>query len=263
MDYITFQNSITDYLSENLSIVKREEFEQFLYDYPQHQEEFQEAKLFWNGLSEEIPEPTTAMDVNFYTMLNSQKQKENQESIFAKIVNLFSGNLIKQLSYTLAVLAIGLFLGKQLNSATNIPEKTIEVAEKETENVRSQLVLTLLDQPSANKRLQAVNEVQKLNSVTETIIKALFSTLNNDSSVNVRLSAVEALANYTNIPSVRKGLIASILKQDSPLVQIALADLMVILQEKKAVESFKKLIEKEDINESAKQKMKESINRII
>ena len=97
------------------------------------------------------------------------------------------------------------------------------------------MVLTLLDQPSANKRLQAVNEVNKLSSVTKTITKALFSTLNNDTNVNVRLSAIEALANYTEIPEVREGLIASIMNQKSPMVQIALADLMVKLQEKKAV----------------------------
>ena len=90
-----------------------------------------------------------------------------------------------------------------------------------------------------------------------------FSTLNNDENVNVRLSAVEALKKYTAIPLVREGLIKSIIHQDSPLVQMELADLMVVLQEKKAVKSFEKLIDKEDVNSSAKEKMKESIESII
>jgi hypothetical protein len=53
------------------------------------------------------------------------------------------------------------------------------------------------------------------------------------------------------------------MNQKSPMVQIALADLMVKLQEKKAVNSFKKLIEEKDVNASAKQKMEESIQQII
>jgi hypothetical protein len=47
------------------------------------------------------------------------------------------------------------------------------------------------------------------------------------------------------------------------VVQIALADVMVLLQEKKAVESLEKLINEEDVNSSAKQRMEESIQRII
>ena len=48
----------------------------------------------------------------------------------------------------------------------------------------------------------------------------------------------------------------------SPLVQVELADLMVALQEKKAVKSFEKLINEQDVNTSAKQKMQESIEEI-
>ena len=103
--------------------------------------------------------------------------------------------------------------------------------------------------------------MNKLSSVTKTITKALFSTLNSDTNVNVRLSAIEALANYTEISEVREGLIASIIHQKSPMVQIALADLMVKLQEKKAVKSFKKLIKEKDVNESANKKWKKVYNK--
>jgi hypothetical protein len=91
----------------------------------------------------------------------------------------------------------------------------------------------------------------------------LFSTLNYDDNVNVRLSAIEALKKYTHISLVREGLISSIANQTSPLVQMELADLMVVLQEKKAVKSFEKLINGKDVNTSAKQKMEESIQNII
>lgn len=263
MDYTAFQETMIDYLTNNLSKEKKEAFEQFLQEHPQYQHEFEEIQVLFNEDASDVPEPSTAMDVKFYTMLNSQEKASEKRSIVKKITNFFEGSFPKQLAYTFAILTIGFFIGKGLNTDKNGEGERLEYAEKETENVRSQLVLALLEQPSANKRLQAVNEANKLNSVTETIIKALFSTLNKDTNVNVRLSAVEALASYTDLPMVREGLVASITHQKSPLVQIALADLMVVLQEKKAVKSFKKLIDEEDVNEAAKEKMKESIQQII
>lgn len=263
MDYKEFKEVMIDYLSGNLTEDKQMEFEKFLANDSKHQEEFESAKLFWNGVDEEIPEPTTAMDVNFYTLLNSEKNSSEKVSFIKKVENILFGSFPKQLVYTIAILAVGFFFGNGLDFGTDSSAESVEFAQKETQEVRSQLVLTLLDQPSANKRLQAVNEVNKLDSVTENIIIAMFSTLNNDENVNVRLSAIEALSNYTKIPLVREGLIASIINQKSPMLQIALADLMVKLQEKKAVKSFEKLIREEGVNVSAKQKMEESIQSIL
>ena len=257
-----FKELIVDFLSGNLSEDQQQEFEQFLAENPENKKELDAIKAFYN-VTEEVPEHTATMDIKFYSMLNATENKIEKVSFLAKIDNFFRGSFTKQLAYTLAILTVGFFVGNSFNSKTNVSENRLEVAEKETENVRSELVLTLLDQPSANKRLQAVSEVNKLNSVTEKILKALFSTLNNDENVNVRLSALEALKKYTNIPLVRNGLISSIAIQKSPMVQMELADLMVVLQEKKAVKSFKKLIKEDDINSSAKEKMEESIQSII
>ncbi|PWG05330.1 HEAT repeat domain-containing protein [Polaribacter aquimarinus] len=257
-----FKIAMIDYLSGNLSEDKQQGFEQLLKENSDLNKEFAATKAFWN-VNEEFPEPSTNMDMNFYAMLKAEEEKSHQISFIEKLQNFFSGRLVKQFAYSFAILTVGFFIGNQLNSNTNQSHETLKVAKAETENVRSQLVLTLLDQPSANKRLQAVNEVNKLNDVTETILKALFSTLNNDENVNVRLSAIEALKKYTHIPLVREGLVKSITYQTSPMVQMELADLMVILQEKKAVKPFKKLIKKEDVNTSAKEKMEESIKSII
>jgi len=263
MKYTEFKEIIIDYLSGNVTEKQQQEFDQFLIDNPQYQKEFESAKLFWNVDNEEIPEPTSAMDVKFYTMLNAQELSEEKTSLLQKIENVLFGNRSKQLAYTLAILTIGFFVGNSIGFGNKTSVESVRVAQQETQEVRSQLVLTLLDQPSANQRLQAVSEVTKLNTVTETIIKALFSTLNNDDNVNVRLSAIEALKNYTNIPIVREGLIASIIHQKSPMVQMELADLMVVLQEKKAVKSFQKLIKEEGVNISAKEKMEQSIQSIL
>jgi hypothetical protein len=262
MERKQFEEFITDYITGNCSEQQTQEFELFLKNNPEANQEVEEMKQFLNGFDEEV-EASSAMDMKFYSMLNTEEQKKNKVSLLDKLMTIFQARFTKQLAYTFAILTVGFFVGNTFNLNENKDVRLLNVAQSETENVRSQLVLTLLDQQSSNQRLQAVNEVNKLSSVTKTITSALFSTLNNDTNVNVRLSAIEALANYTEISEVREGLIASIVHQKSPMVQIALADLMVELQEKKAVKSFKKLINEKDVNESAKLKMQESIQQII
>ena len=124
-------------------------------------------------------------------------------------------------------------------------------------------MLTLLEQPSANQRLQGINEVNKIGKIDETVITALLKTLNNDANVNVRLAAIESLTKYLEEPMVREGLVQSIVKQDSPIIQVTLANLMVALQEKESIEPFKTLMRTKELDKSVKQKLETSINSII
>jgi len=262
MERKQFEEIITDYITGNCSEQQRQEFELFLKNNPTFNQEVEEIKLFLTGFDDEV-ETSSAMDMKFYSMLNAEEKKNSSVSIFEKLIVVLQAKLVRQLAYTFAILTIGFFVGNTFNSNDNTTFRTLDFAQNETEDVRSQLVLALLEQPSVNKRLQAVNEVSKLSSVTEKVTSALFSTLNSDTNVNVRLSAIEALSNYTETPKVREGLITSIKYQKSPMVQIALADLMVQLQEKKAVKSFEKLIKEKNVNASAKKKMEESIQQIF
>ena len=92
---------------------------------------------------------------------------------------------------------------------------------------------------------------------------ALIRTLNQDENVNVRLAALEALKPYATDSSVREALIRSIAKQESPLVQVSLAELMVALQEKGAATEFEKLVESGNIPAEVKEKLRESIKVLI
>jgi hypothetical protein len=68
---------------------------------------------------------------------------------------------------------------------------------------------------------------------------------------------------FVNQPSVRQGLIQSLSRQTSPLVQIALIDLIVELREKRATEALKELIEKEKINNEVKQRAEWGIQQLL
>ena len=117
--------------------------------------------------------------------------------------------------------------------------------------------------PFPTERLKAISISNQINNADDKIIDALLNTLNNDENVNVRLMAVEALYNYADNPKVRIGLIRSIEKQESPIVQVALADVMVMLQEKRSVSELKKLLEKNNIDKNVEAKLKSSIELLI
>ena len=91
---------------------------------------------------------------------------------------------------------------------------------------------------------------------------ALLHTLRHDTSVDVRLAALDSLRRYNNESQVRKGLVDSLQAQQSPMVQIALIDMMVEMREKSAVPHIKKFQESPDLNPTVKQRAQWGIDRL-
>jgi len=215
--------------------------------------------------------PSSTMDDSFYAFLDKEVQKESDEqnNKGGKVRRLFGSQFFIPLMAASVMLLFGLFLGKQWGASeiekgdAMVIDTQIQESKKETEDVRTQLVISLADQTSAARRLEAASEASKLNIATDKVIQALFKMLNEDDNVNVRLAAVNSLSKYVDNPTVREGLVMSIVNQDSPHVQIALAELMVTLKEKESIESIEELLNKPDTNEAVKVKLQESINQII
>ncbi|PCJ95234.1 MAG: anti-sigma factor [Flavobacteriaceae bacterium] len=252
-----------DYLSGALDAEGKKTFDAFLESNEVYKQEFKDLKNSWNQIENlETPVPSEEMDKNFYEMLYAHK--EEKENVFSKIEGslktVWQSMMRPQLAYGILILCIGLGLGYFMNSE---PTVSTTIVNTETEKIRGELVLTLLEQPSANKRLQGISEANKFTKANDKVIKALLQTLNNDPNVNVRLAAIEALTNYLDNPIVREGLVLSIVKQKSPIVQVTLADLMVALQEKKSIEPFKKLIRTKELDKSVKEKLETTIQSII
>jgi HEAT repeat protein len=131
------------------------------------------------------------------------------------------------------------------------------------ETGRQNMVLTLISQSSATDRLKAVGYTSELLQADERVIKALLFTLNHDENVNVRLVAVEALSRFAADPGVREGLVRSIAQQESPLVQVALADAMVALNEKRSVAPLRELLRRQGTDMYVKEKLESSIRILL
>ena len=252
-----------DYLRGDLTKSQKEEFENFLSKNESFNDEFKELTSSWDFLNlVDTPKPSENMDAKFYTQLYSEK--EEVKTSYSKTTGLSAlfGWFRPQYVFGLLLLAIGLLGGYLIKGDDN--QQMVQSTEVETNStIREKLVLTLLEQPSANQRLNGVSEAIKFTEVDEKVVNALLKTLNNDPNVNVRLAAIEALTNYVDNPKVRLGLIQAIPNQESPIIQVTLANLMLALEEKKSVEPFKRLLEKSELDTTVKKTIEKTIESII
>ena len=155
--------------------------------------------------------------------------------------------------------AIGYFIGKPDNDALT-SQSEVKKLSSEVQAMKQLMMLSMLENPIATERLKAVSYTQELNNVDDQVVDALLTTLNFDQNENVRLVTLEALIQLADNPKVREGLVQSLLKQESPLMQVALADAMVKLQEKSSVKHFKQMLQKENLNEAVKGKIEKTID---
>ena len=175
--------------------------------------------------------------------------------------NIFSQNFAKvNWGFGLATLLIGLFLGNLFQSNSS---NKIDVLAQQLQETQETMMLALLEKESSRDRLKAVKITHQMDDVSNAVIEAMLATLNNDGNVNVRLAAVEGLSQYVDNPMVREGLIKSIKNQSAPMVQLALAELMVELQDKQSVNEFQDLMKQEEMPTEIKAEIKKKIKVLL
>lgn len=236
--------------------------------------ELEELTTTWTQLGvlpEEQPGPN--LRKNFYTMLESYKEGLSRESTLQRILNTLTGWFVQprraayQASFTVVILIIGFTAGLFFSAGPPEPG-TRDGGEMtrlrgQVHRMRQQLVLAMLNQSSPSERLKGIAWSSTVENPDEKTLDALLHTLNNDPDVNVRISAVDALYLFSHHPVVKKGIIDSLTGQTSPLVQVALIDLMVGMREKKAADALKDLIQNNKLNPDVKKRAELVMDQMI
>ncbi len=209
--------------------------------------------------------PSTRLDVQFYSALAEEKKQTEKRSFLpgqhAGSFSLDWSNLFPRLALAASLLVAGFVGGYLLKNPSQ--DKSVAQLTQQVGELKEVMMLSMLEKESATERLKAVSLSSNMNQVSKKVTTALFKTLNGDENVNVRLAALDVLMNYAKDSEVRAGLIKSISVQDSPLVQVALAELMVTLQEKKSVTELKKLLQNDKTPKEVKGKIEKSISVLI
>ncbi len=261
----------TDYLVGDLDQNSADDIQAHIADCPACRQELEGLSAVWTKLGV-LPEehPSNGLRERFYGMLEEYKTEVNMERPLHHLKQFFSslfyrfrsGHPAYQLALGFIPLFIGLTLGYILFSGSQNAGSQSADLRREVQEMRQMLAVSLLDQQSPTERLRGVNLSYSLENPDSKTIGALLDILNNDPSINVRLAAVDALYLFYNSPKVREGIIQSLSQQDSPFLQAALVDLLVSVQERQALESFRKLIAVNGLDPKVKQKLEQGIKEL-
>ncbi|HWQ53542.1 MAG TPA: zf-HC2 domain-containing protein [Bryobacteraceae bacterium] len=238
---------IADYLSGTLAGARREAFEAHLAGCEACRAEAGELRRIWQelGLVKE-PAPSRALRGRFYASLEAYRHglenaRQPQRQGW-------------WLALAAAMLLAGVAIGHFLTAGTSARRTELAELQGEVRNMRQMVTLALLQQQSPSDRLRGVDWGARVDSPDAQVLSALMQTLDHDPNVNVRLAAVDALRKFASAGPVRSALDRSLPRQESPLVQIALIDLLVGLGERGAEPSIRALTVSEAVNPAVKQR---------
>ena len=268
MNCETSQGHLVDYLNQELPAAEQAALAAHLATCAACQAELYATQQLWHTLGQApLPEPSAQLRPAFYAMLATFRQPEppaaySLQSWWHQLQTLALPRPAVRLAYSLGLLGMGALGGYWLRApspslAADQPQVAALAAQVST--MRQVLLLTLLDNPSATERLRAVGYTKELPAPNARVVEALLGTLNQDANVNVRLAALEALTPLVHDPAVRLGLVHALARQTSPLVQVALADAMAQLQERRSVAPLRELLKQADLDAAVKSKIEQTI----
>lgn len=267
------KEQITLWINNEMTEAERNAFEIHLAECAECRQELKAEQRIWNLMNDvSAPQASADMPVRFQAMLEEYKEsiveKRNPVTGFIeKLRQLWTLQPGMQLAYTIVLVVIGLGFGYLINrqnpDSAYANKQEVAGLTNDIRDMKKMMMLALLENPSASERIRGVSFTTQIKSANKEVIDALLYTLDNDENVNVRLVTLEALAQYSGDASVREGLVQSIGKQDSPLLQSAMADMMLKLREKRSVESFKKLLQQKDLDNSIRGKIEQTITKLI
>jgi hypothetical protein len=218
-----------------------------------------ESVNLWNALGR-LPQeqPSPALRARFEAMLQAYqgvRTQSRQEAVEPRNPGRgFSfwaaGNWLRPaaaFACVLLLLAAGFAAGRYTGPDNGHSQQELAVMRAEMSGMRQLLVLSMLQQQSASQRLEGVTWSTQAQSDPK-ILSALLHTLRYDSDVNVRLAALNALSRYGDQPMVRSGLVETLHARQSPLVQVALMDVLVEKRYSEAVQQLRSLTQNPDMN---------------
>jgi hypothetical protein len=199
-------------------------------------EEFKQIETI-NETFDALPYLNPGADFNFFrdSDLAHKWQGDNRTSRLRRIL-IPSG-----IAASIILFVSGFLIGRT-HTENNFRDQEIANLKAEVNETKNLMILSMLKQQSASKRIQAASYAEKLDELKPEVMDALLHSLNNDQSTNVRLASLEALSKYTYDPSIRTELIKAFDQESDPVIQVNMINLMVLLNEKSSTTIMQRLV---------------------
>ncbi len=245
------RQNLPNYWAGTIAVKDHREIDTHLEGCPACQAEASELGKLWTRLDLiPVENPGPQVRTRFYEMLDAYRSgveegaapsKPAARSFFAtlRMPTWQLAGLASAAAF--ALLAVGFFAGRsQQQQQQGKPSENAQIAQLrgEVQSMRQMVALSLLQQESAAERIRGVKYAYKVDKTDNEVVSALLDTVKTDPSVNVRLAAVDAFKNFSSNTAARRKLLESVRVQDSPLVQIAIIELLVDLNDQTAVKTL-------------------------
>jgi hypothetical protein len=237
MEKEKLESLIIDYIDNKLTTADRRLVEQELAGNPEAYKMYEELREVLQVMDKASSiEPSSKLSNGFGKML----QQEMDGLGTTKTVYFWPVfyKVAAAVAFVLVAAGFGFWINNHLEQ-----QRQITLLKQEMEQTRKAMMAMLKNQLSASQRIQGVNVAMQMKKADPEIVNVLYRTMTEDGNTNVRLSALEALNKFNYDASVRKLLITSLSIQSDPVVQIALIQVLVQLNERSVVNDLQKIID--------------------
>lgn len=222
---------------------------------------YEETNAIMKSFSNEpIAKPSDKLKVSFEQMLAKEKEAQNKViTLHANKKHSYKSML--QIAASIAILFTGYLIGGYQENQHN--QQEIASIQNEQKQLKENMLLAMIDNSSPSKRIKAVNYTEEITAPDTKILEALINRMQNDSNSNVRLSAAEALSKFTDSELVKTSLIETLTSEKVPSIQIEIIQILVQIQEKRALDPMKKILEQPEAPDYLKTQVNIGIAKLI
>lgn len=264
------QDRLAEYLTDDLSRKERAEIDAHLQGCTLCREEYDTLLRLWSklgALPEEQPSETVRM--RFSSMLEVYQEGLRDAPASSGMLAMVNRALEKfwpaqpaaQVGLAALLLLIGIFAGSRFPSAAD-DRSEITQLRGEVRHMGQLLAISLLSQQSASERLRGVASTYQMDQPDEQVVSALLRALKFDPNVNVRLAAIDALEKFVSDPAVGREVLETLPRESSPLVQIALIDVLIQEKVRQSAEVLKSMAADPSVDNSVKQKIASGLKEL-
>ncbi|HWC95520.1 MAG TPA: HEAT repeat domain-containing protein [Candidatus Sulfopaludibacter sp.] len=271
------KEQIPECLAGRLEKVEREKVIEHLETCSGCRNELAELGVVWRGMEALAipPEVEPAMKGRFQEMMQAYQEgmlaaesharretaPAGKETAKAGWAGFWPRRPIFQFALTFALLMVGVFAGK-FAFAPHGENPEMAQLKGQVEGLRQLVALSMLQEQSPSQRLQGVTYSVQMAQPDAQVEQALLRAVTHDGNINVRLSAVEALEKYATKPEVRRALEDAVPVQESPIVQVALIELLAQLGDKASAPALQKLVSDPQTDETVRQHAAQALQKL-
>lgn len=218
-----------------------------------------EQKL-WNTLSEiEDESPSPRLRQNFYRELARAGRPPWQERMRGWLG--FSNN-VGWLT-AMASVVLGLFAGQWMQGSDSTDRPALAALEQQVAILNRSLILDRMENASASKRLNGIIDAVSVVEGDAIVARALLTRATEDSVHSVRSAAIDALGPQLATATVGDELMSLLAAAESPLVQLALVDLVLRNGTAAQLEQLLRLVDSGLLHPDIVQHIKSSVRRDV